>query len=494
METLLKKTQVLCRVASKSVRLMNKAEKAVAFHRKIIKLGIVQLTPSQNQRLVASEKLLNKGERASRQIIAFSADHLCSASSARASIPVNPEVFIAQQGLPQNRTGIQLPPAIIDLVLDQFEELHSGERDKKHLCTLALCNKALHRLVLPRIYRTVDFQKNDKVLDVAYALELQPRSYNVPQLVEGLHIPWQVRDFPTGLQREAQVSYNRAICMLLSACQSITELTLRWWQVEEPFGNESSDESNDESSDEFSDESSDESINVQDPATGQGRVLTLPQQSDMDALDDFLALTPELNSISFHMEKGNFMGDGYSPEDGLGWIDSSIFGADDVSIPEPSDANVFFRKSTTNKLRQLRSLSLTDGATKDGWGLSIFSQCLGPALRSLNINIYKWKDELVVRRLLQFAEYSPHLTEADICWNERNPCPKIIRWMKVAGASIENLRLTLRHRQIDTASLKGMFESVVRNAPLIKSLQFGHSAGSKASTYDRLHVKHACLA
>jgi hypothetical protein len=133
-----------------------------------------------------------------------------------------------------------------------------------------------------------------RLLQFAYALHLQPKSSRAPLLVKNLHLPWNYRG---PLENpESQISNNRLIRMVLAFCPSVTALELSWRDEE-------------------------------------------MLQSDVDALDDFLRLTTQLDSLDV------FYNGERPPE----------FGAEDSAINQVPDPKITFRRGTTDRLRQPQS-------------------------------------------------------------------------------------------------------------------------------------------
>ena len=402
---------------------MSKAETAVAFHRKLIEAEIVHLTPSLKEKLSSCEQMLTAGALGTSLSDSFAVfvDPLCH-SPARATPTMEVTSENAQEGQADHQSQTRLPPDVLSLILDQVPRYRDQSRVKSTLSSLALCDKAFHSLAQPRLIGEVKLNTVAKLLHFVYALNLQPKESEAPLLVREVQLDWNFPDLGFNIGAEgAQLSYHRLNRMVLSMCPSVTSLSLEW---------------------NFAD----------------------MYQSDVDALDGFLRLTTQLESLTLDVS-------GFSV---------STYGAEDVTISQQTGkSRSIFRKTTTDRPRQLRFLSLSEPKlhfmTRRGAGIwPIFVHRLGPDLRRIELcNMV-----LVPEQLQQLSTCSPHLEEVLFECELRCSYIDISSFIEAVGPSLPRLVLFSvlpPGFAAETPSL--VFESLARFGHRIESFQFSTRSG-----------------
>lgn len=185
------------------------------------------------------------------------------------------------------------------------------------------------------------------------------------------------------------------------------------------------------------------------------------RQSDVDALDEFLRLTTQLESLNLQIF-------GRERKD-------RRFGVEGLSISTIDKSTIVFRKGTTQRLRQLRSFTLLDDTTVSAGGVwPVLSHFLGESLQNLDLYV----EHLNPDQLHQIAKSWPCLTEFILDGQGGASYTDISRFIESAKPPLIRLELHfsgLPESDTDPASV--VFESLLHYGKDIEVLHFSTAYG-----------------
>jgi hypothetical protein len=245
-------------------------------------------------------------------------DRLCLDTPARLAGRIDDSFNTAQQAQREDNSNparVQLPVEVFSIILDHVEDLDRRYWGQPRiinstLLSLALCNKTLHSVVQPRLFSEASLHRFEQLIRFVYALELQPRGSREARAVNELCMHWSSPYPFHDSYHNFQLSHRRLNNMALALSPALKTLKLSW------------------------------------------KNATM-QQSDVDALDGYLALTTSLENFTLEIDSLRH---------------DMRFGAEGVEIMETDDYELMIRKGTTDKMRSLHSfLCSTTRATARQW-------------------------------------------------------------------------------------------------------------------------------